>query len=146
LDGSGYYRGVMADALGPAARILAAANIYQTKREERPHRAALSADAAAAALQQEVRGGRLDSEAVHCVLAAAGHAPSPVRRELIAGLSQRQMEVLRLLAQGLTIKAIANQLVISPKTADNHVQHIYNKIGVTTRAGATLFAIENNLL
>jgi HD-GYP domain-containing protein (c-di-GMP phosphodiesterase class II) len=146
LDGSGYYRGLTADTLTPAARILAAANAYQTKREERPHRPVLTPEAAAAALQQEVRAGRLDSEAVHHVLAAAGHATTPLPRELVAGLSQRQMEVLRLLARGLTIKQIGAELVIAPKTADNHIQHIYNKIGVTTRAGATLFAMENNLL
>ena len=146
LDGSGYYRGLTADALTPAARILAAANAYQTKREERPHRLALTPEAAATTLQQEVRAGRLDSEAVHHVLAAVGHTPLPVRQEMVAGLSQRQIEVLRLLAQGLTIKQVAAQLVIAPKTADNHIQHIYNKIGVTTRAGATLFAFEHNLL
>ena len=146
LDGSGYYRGITADALMPVARILAAANTYQTKLEERPHRPALTPEEAATALQQEVRAGRLDSEAVHHVLAAAGHAPSRVRPALVAGLSQRQIEVLRLVAQGMTIKQVAAQLVIAPKTADNHIQHIYNKIGVTTRAGATLFAMEHNLL
>ncbi|MFZ0548524.1 MAG: HD domain-containing phosphohydrolase, partial [Candidatus Promineifilaceae bacterium] len=146
LDGSGYYRGLTADSLTPAARILAAANAYQVKLEERPHRQALPPEEAAKEMQQKVRTGQLDSEAVHHVLAAAGHTPSRVRREMVAGLSQRQIEVLRLLAQGMTIKDVSNALVISPKTADNHIQHIYNKIGVSTRAGATLFAIENNLL
>lgn len=65
---------------------------------------------------------------------------------MVAGLSEREVEVLRLVARGLSIKEIAHQLIIAPKTVDNHIQHIYAKIGVTTRAGATLFAMENSLL
>jgi HD-GYP domain-containing protein (c-di-GMP phosphodiesterase class II) len=146
LDGSGYYRGLKAGSLTPAARILAAANTYQTKLEDRPHRPGLTPEAVERELQQKVRAGQLDSEAVYHVLAAAGHARPSAPRELVAGLSQRQIEVIRLLARGMSIKEIAAELVIAPKTADNHIQHIYNKIGVSTRAGATLFASENNLL
>jgi DNA-binding NarL/FixJ family response regulator len=64
----------------------------------------------------------------------------------VAGLSAREIEVLRLLARGHSIKQIAATLTISSKTADNHIQHIYAKTGVSTRAAATLFAMENDLL
>jgi DNA-binding NarL/FixJ family response regulator len=116
--------------------------------EARPHRPPLTSDAAASELQREVRAGRLDSEAVNSVLAAAGHrvSSSRFRRELVAGLSEREIEVLRLLARGHSMKQIASRLVISEKTVDNHIQHIYIKIGVSTRAGATLFAMEQNLV
>jgi DNA-binding CsgD family transcriptional regulator len=53
--------------------------------------------------------------------------------------------VLRLAATGLTTAEIARQLVISPKTADSHIQHIYAKIGCSTRGAAVLFALRHNL-
>ena len=148
LDGSGYHRGLPAAMLSPAARVLAAADVYHAMTEARPHRAPLAPEAAASQLQREVRAGRLDSEAVSGVLAAAGHrvSPSRSRRELVAGLSEREVEVLRLLARGHSMKQIASRLTISDKTVDNHIQHIYIKIGVSSRAGATLFAMEQNLV
>jgi HD-GYP domain-containing protein (c-di-GMP phosphodiesterase class II) len=146
LDGSGYHRGLPASLLPPAARILAAADAYHAMTEPRPHRAPLSPEAAMEALQTEVRGGRLDGDAAASVLAAAGHQMRSARRQLVAGLSEREVEVLRLLARGNTIKQMARLLYVSDKTVDNHVQHIYTKIGVSTRAGATLFAMEHDLL
>ena len=103
--------------------------------EPRPHRPALTPEIAAEQLQREARAGRLDSEAANGVLAAAGHQVRTTRRELVAGLSEREIEVLRLIARGHSKKQIAGQLIISEKTVDNHIQHIYNKIGVSTRAG-----------
>src|SRR5205085_700987 len=118
---------------------------YQAMLEPRPHRPARSADAAAEELRREARLGRLDPDAVSAVLAAAGHrARGP--RERVAGLSEREVEVLRLMARGNSMKQIAALLSISAKTVDNHVQHVYTKIGVSTRAGATLFAMEHELL
>jgi HD-GYP domain-containing protein (c-di-GMP phosphodiesterase class II) len=146
LDGSGYHRGLPAAMLTPLARILAAADVYHAMIEPRPHRPPHPPEKAAEDLRREVRAGRLDSEAVNGVLAAAGHCVKPGRREYVAGLSEREIEVLRLLARGNTIKQIAHTLVLSDKTVDNHIQHIYNKIGVSSRAGATLFAMEQNLL
>ena len=63
-----------------------------------------------------------------------------------AGLTQREVEVLRLVARGLSTREIANELVISPKTAANHVEHIYTKIGVSNRARAALFAMRHGLM
>jgi HD-GYP domain-containing protein (c-di-GMP phosphodiesterase class II) len=142
LDGSGYHRGTR--ALSPQGRILAAAEAYCGKVEARPYRAALSADAAADVLKREVHAGRLDGDAVAAVLAAAGHRVA-ARGTLVKGLTEREIEVLRVVARGLSMKEIARLLGISPKTVDNHLQSLYGKIGVKTRAGATLFAIEHGL-
>jgi len=144
LDGSGYHRGSRGEP-SVLTKILAAAEVYQALVEARPHRPAFGAEQAASMLRSEVREGRLDSEAVSAVLEAAGHRVPPVRRELLAGLTARELDVLRLLARGQTMKEIGAALGISPKTADNHIQNLYSKIGVRTRAGATLFAIEHGL-
>jgi HD-GYP domain-containing protein (c-di-GMP phosphodiesterase class II) len=144
LDGSGYHRGARAAALTPQGRVLAAAEAYQGLVEARPHRPAHRREAAAEALKREARAGRLDSGGVAAVLAAAGHQAIP-RRQLVAGLTDREVDVLRLIARGQSMKEIARNLGISPKTVDNHIQHLYAKIEVRTRAGATLFAIERGL-
>ena len=146
LDGSGYHRGIGAVALSQPARILAAADAYRAMIEERPHRAALSSDAAAAELRAGVRAGRLDGDAVDAVLSEAGHRVAQVRRERPAGLSAREVEVLRLLARGHPNREISEMLHISPDTVKHHVQHIYDKTSRSTRAGATLFAMEHALL
>jgi HD-GYP domain-containing protein (c-di-GMP phosphodiesterase class II) len=145
LDGSGYPRGLPGAGISQPARILGAADAYQAMREPRPHRAGRSAENAAAELRAEVRAGRLDGEAVEAVLGAAGHRAAR-RREGPAGLTQREVEVLRLLARGLSNKEIAERLVIAPKTVANHVEHIYGKIDASTRAAAGLFAMRQGLL
>ncbi len=145
LDGSGYPRGITGDALPMVARILGAADAYRSKLEPRPHRAQLTADEAAAYLRDEVRAGRLDGGAVEAVLQAAGHAARR-RRTWPAGLTAREVEVLRLAARGLAIPVIAVRLGISKKTAANHVEHIYAKIGVSNRALASLFAVRHGLI
>ena len=145
LDGSGYPSGISGAAISRAARILGAADAYQAMREPRPHRDAMSAEDAAGELRAEVKAGRLDAEAVEAVLGAAGHRVSR-RREGPAGLTPREVEVLRLLARGLSNKEIAERLVISPKTVANHVEHIYAKIDASTRARAGLFAMQHGLL
>lgn len=145
LDGSGYHRGLTAASIPMAGRILAAADCYHTKLEARPHRQALPAAQAAQELRQQARAGRLDPAAVDAVLAAAGHQS---RRRLAgpAGLTARELEVLLLLARGASNRQIARALGITPKTAGNHIERIYAKAGITTRAAATLFAMEHGLL
>jgi HD-GYP domain-containing protein (c-di-GMP phosphodiesterase class II) len=145
LDGSGYPRGISGAGISRAARILGAADAYQAMREPRAHRPALSADEAAAGLRAEVKAGRLDAEAVGAVLGASGHRVSR-RPEGAAGLTMREIDVLRLLARGLSNKEIAEHLVISPKTVANHAEHIYSKIGAGNRAAAGLFAMQHGLL
>lgn len=145
LDGSGYFRGAGPAQLGPEARTLAAADAYHAMREPRAHRPALTAAAAAAALRADVRSGRLDEQAVDAVLAAAGHRVGRRERRPTA-LTTREIEVLRLIARGLSTREVARALVIAPKTTDNHIQSIYEKAGVNSRAAATLFAIRHGLL
>ena len=108
--------------------------------------AGLSGEAAADALRQEVRAGRLDGEAVNAVLAVAGHRVPARRREWVAGLSDREVEVLRLVAQGLTNEQVAERLVISARTVDTHLTSIYSKIGVSSRVSATRYAMQHHLV
>src|SRR5581483_502452 len=145
LDGSGYPRGLKGGSISLAARVLAAADVYQAMIEPRPHRAARPPDDAATELRAEVAAHRLDGDAVEAVLAAAGHARVR-RREHPAGLTSREVDVLRLLARGLSHRQIAERLVISPKTARNHIEHIYTKIGATSRVTASLYAVQHGLL
>lgn len=146
LDGSGYHHGVSASALPTSARILAVADTFQTATQDRPHRPARSTEQAAEHLTAEAAAGLLDADCVAAVVAAAGQERLRVRREWPSGLSDREVEVLRLLARGLSNQQIAERLVISRRTAEHHVQHIYTKIGHSTRAAAALFAMEHDLL
>jgi HD-GYP domain-containing protein (c-di-GMP phosphodiesterase class II) len=142
-DGSGYHRGTAAAALTPPARLLAAADAYHAMTEPRPHRDAFLPERAAETLTGEARAGRLDADAVTAVLEAAGQQVPRIERP--AGLTEREAEVIGLLARGLQTKQIARALGISVKTADHHIQNAYGKIGVSTRAAATLFAMEHGL-
>lgn len=146
LDGSGYHRGSSRSEIPAAARVLAAADAYQAMTHARPHRPALAPERAAAEVEELSRNGRLDRESVQQVLTAAGHRPTSTRASLPAGLSERELEVVRLICGGATKKEVARRLSIAVSTADHHVRHIYEKAGVQTRAGITLFALENDLL
>jgi len=146
LDGTGYHRYAKATDLSPGARILAAAEAFQTAREPRPHRPALGDAAAASRLRGAVREGKLCADAVEAVLASAGQPARRDSAERLSGLTPREIEVLRLIAAGNTAKEAARHLEIAPKTADNHIQSLYSKIGVTTRAAAALYALERGLV
>lgn len=146
LDGSGYHRKVGGSDLSPAARILAAAEAFQSAREERPHRKALSTEAAAAKLRAEAREGRVCADAAEAVLTVAGLPSRRAPARPLSGMTPREIEVLRWIAAGLTAKETARKLEISPKTADHHIQSLYCKIGVTTRAAAALYAVEHGVL
>ncbi len=147
-DGSGYHRGAHGQDLPAAARILAVAECYQALTEERPHRPARTAVDAAQVVLDLVDQGRFLRTDADAVLDAAGHhgsrrAPAIARP---ARLTEREIDVLRLVARGRSNKAAAAELGISPKTVGHHLESIYAKAGVRTRAGATLFAMENGLL
>jgi DNA-binding NarL/FixJ family response regulator len=146
LDGSGYHRGTRGSDLDQTARILAAADCYGAMREARSHRPALDAAAAEAELLREAQAGRLDPEAVDAVLAAAGHRVWQRPRERPAGLTERELEVLLVLVRGDSNRQIANHLGISAKTVGHHVQHVYQKAGVRSRAAATVWAYEHDLV
>ena len=145
LDGSGYPRGLDGGAMTLPGKVLAVADAYRAMTEPRPHRPALSARQAADELRGGVARAQFDADAAEAVLGAAGHAVGR-RRTLPAGLTAREVEVLRLLVRGLSNKEIAQELVISRRTAGAHVEHIYAKLGVSNRARASLFAMKHGLM
>ena len=144
LDGSGYHRGTAAAGLTPAARLLGAADAFRAMTEPRAHRAAMPPARAADRLGEQCRAGLFDADAVAAVLEASGQKPPHLERP--AGLTEREAEVVALLARGLQTKQIAATLGISAKTADHHIQNAYGKIGVSTRAAAALFAMEHGVI
>jgi HD-GYP domain-containing protein (c-di-GMP phosphodiesterase class II) len=147
LDGSGYHRGCRARDQAAMVRILGAADAFHAMTQARPHRDALTQEQAADELGREARAGLLDSDCVAAVLEAAGQSRPGRRRDLRpAGLSEREIDVLRLVADGCSNPEIAERLVISRRTAEHHVQHIYRKLGVSSRAAVALFALGHDLL
>jgi HD-GYP domain-containing protein (c-di-GMP phosphodiesterase class II)/DNA-binding CsgD family transcriptional regulator len=144
VDGSGYHRGVAQSS--PAARLLAAADAFHAMTEPRPYREALVPEQAGAEVEAAGRAGILDADAVGAVCAVAGAPIAPVAREWPAGLTDREVDVLRLLARGRSKKEVAADLVIAPGTVHTHVTHLYQKTGVSTRAGIALYALEHRLL
>ncbi|MGH3665279.1 MAG: HD domain-containing phosphohydrolase [Egibacteraceae bacterium] len=146
LDGTGYHRGCSRADLAMPSRVLAAADAYQAMTQRRPHRPAFVPEQAQQRLLADAREGILDADAASAVLAAAGRDPVVARRQPPAGLTDREVEVLGLVAAGCSNAQIAQRLVISRRTAEHHVQHIYTKIGVSSRAAAALFAMEHDLL
>lgn len=145
LDGSGYHRGSSGGSQTPAVRLLGAADAYHAMREERPHRRALSPEESAAELRADARAGRLDAEAVEAVLGSAGHRMRR-RRKGPGGLTPRETDVLVCMARGMSNREVARALYISQKTVGNHVEHIYTKLGVSTRTAAALFAMQHGLV
>lgn len=148
LDGSGYHSGLRAAAIPVAARVLAAAEAYQSMVEERPWRPALTKAEAARALVEEARAGRLDRRATDAVLEVAGmrRTSRRQRRSWPAGLTDREVEVLGMVARGRSNREIASELHVSEGTVHTHVINVYGKIEVNTRAGAALFALEHDLI
>jgi HD-GYP domain-containing protein (c-di-GMP phosphodiesterase class II) len=145
LDGSGYHRRVPAAMQSMPARVLAAADVLAALLADRPYRQALSIEAAVGELEAMVANGEIDPDAAGAVLAAQGRQLHRGVRRWPGGLTDREVEVLRLLAAGRSKRDIARELFISSSTAHTHVVHIYEKIGATTRAGAALFAMEHGL-
>lgn len=143
-DGSGYHRGSARTEIPVEARVLAVADAFQAMTQARPHRPARPPEQAAEAVESSAEAGHFDPECARAVVEAAGERPSRTRWP--EGLSDREVEVLRLVARGLSNRQVAAELVISRRTAEHHVQHAYAKIGASTRAAAALFAIEHGLL
>lgn len=146
MDASGYHRGTGGPLLSPPARVLAAADAFHAMTQPRPHRPALSPAEATRQLRQEAARGRFDLTATDAVLTAAGQATNRTRTGAPTGLTARETEVLVLLSRGLPNKAIASHLGITPKTAGNHIEHIYTKLSVCNRAGAAVFAMQHGLV
>jgi len=146
LDGSGYHRGDPAALLPLASRILAAADAYHAMTELRPYRPAFSPETAAQELTKEVSAGRLDRDALSGVLEAAGQRAKVPRRDWPAGLSDREIDVIRLAVRGRSNRQMAGEIFVSEDTVKTHLRHIYEKVGFSSRAGLALFAMENDLL
>jgi HD-GYP domain-containing protein (c-di-GMP phosphodiesterase class II) len=145
-DGSGYHHGLRGAAIPTEARLLAAADAFQAMTQPRPHRPAMTGDQAAAMIEAEARSGVFDMECISAVIAAAGHVSRNRRGSWPAGLTDREVDVLRLVAAGSSNREVATALTISRRTAEHHVQNIYGKIGGSTRAAAALFAMEHGLV
>ena len=148
VDGSGYPKGLLGDQCEFVAHVIAAADVWEALTSKRPHRSAFTRDAAVTAMREEADKGHLAKDAVEAVLAVEGVEPAPVAKptEWPAGLTDREVEVLRLVAVGEPNKRVASALGISPKTAARHIENLYKKIGCRGRVGATLFAVEHNLV
>jgi HD-GYP domain-containing protein (c-di-GMP phosphodiesterase class II)/DNA-binding CsgD family transcriptional regulator len=144
-DGSGYHRGFTAAQLSMPSRVLACADTYRRLIEDRPYRRGLVPARAADRLEAEARAGRLDADAAAAVIESAG-LPHRPRHARPADLTERQVEVLRLVSLGLSNSEIAERLVLSRRTVEHHVQDIYLKIGASSRAGAAMFAMQHGLL
>jgi len=145
LDGSGYPKGVTADAIPISARVLAAADVYEALRAPRPHRPGVTAPEAERVLRDEVVAGRLDGDAVNAVLSAGGHR---VRRRagLPGGLTPREVDVVVQLARGRSNPEIAEALGVARRTVTSHLEHVYTKLGVSGRTEAALFAMRHGLV
>jgi DNA-binding CsgD family transcriptional regulator len=145
-DGRGYHRGTRTLKTSIAGSLLATADVYSAMRQARAHRPALDPEQAAAELRRMASDGELDASAVNAVLGAAGDKGRPVLRRWPVDLTDREVDVLRRIAVGGSIHEVAADLSVAPKTVDYHLQNIYSKAGITSRAAATLFAIQNDLL
>jgi HD-GYP domain-containing protein (c-di-GMP phosphodiesterase class II) len=149
-DGSGYHKRLPADTDDLGAGVLAATEVYVGMTSVRADRQAFSPKDAAAELRRLDSEGGLEPRATRAVLVAAGHGEPQLnagkRQRNPGGLTRREVAVLRLAARGLTTREIADRLYISPKTADHHIQHIYGKIGVSTRAAAALWAMQHTVI
>jgi HD-GYP domain-containing protein (c-di-GMP phosphodiesterase class II) len=153
LDGRGYYRGLPGSQIPLGARIIAVADRFDVLTHDSPDQPALDPDGALLRLREEV-GHALCPDAFAALtqeLRRDDSAPLLTTRtshppEWPAGLTDREVEILGLLSKGLSRRAMAEQLVLSEHTVRHHLEHIYNKLEVSTRVGATLFAVEHDLL
>lgn len=145
-DGSGYHRGATAPEVGPTAQVLAVADHYRSLTEARPYRSAYTPADAATRLRADASAGLFGEPFVEAVLEAAGHPTPHWSLTNPAGLTDREVDVLQRIAVGLSNRQVAEALGISAKTVGAHVEHIYAKAGISTRAGAALFAMEHHLL
>jgi HD-GYP domain-containing protein (c-di-GMP phosphodiesterase class II)/DNA-binding CsgD family transcriptional regulator len=144
--GNGYHKGVALDRVSFLAKILAAADVMAALGEERPHRGAHHESSAVRELRALVGNGAIDARAAQAVLDACVGAPRGRKGVWPGGLSDREVEVVRLVAIGRTNKEVAATLGISPRTAQKHVMNVYDKLGLESRAGLALYAVENGLL
>jgi HD-GYP domain-containing protein (c-di-GMP phosphodiesterase class II)/DNA-binding CsgD family transcriptional regulator len=152
VDGQGYYRGLTGSQIPLGARILAVANRYDELTQGLPGHPPLDSGSALERLYADAGKAYAQdcARALEEELRADGTAKAGARgsrqRQWPGGLTSREVELLRLLAGGLSRREVATQLFLSEHTVRHHLEHIYDKIGVHTRVAATLFAVEHDLL
>jgi HD-GYP domain-containing protein (c-di-GMP phosphodiesterase class II) len=147
LNGTGYYRGLSRSELPVSACILALVEEFQERVPIDPGQHKLDPKEILKAMQPEI-GTLFSPDCFEALAQEMGlAAPKPARRRAWpAGLTDREIEVLQLLATGASNRQIAKHLVVSEKTVAHHLEHIYNKIGISSRAAAVFFAMENELI
>lgn len=145
-DGQGYFRRLQGTQIPPMARLIAIADRFDELTHEQPGASPLSPEDAVAVIQAE--SGAFAPEAVSALQAEVlgTRVRGPERDSWPAGLTDREVEVLRLVAKGLSRKEIAAELTVSQHTIRHHLEHIYTKTDTSTRVAATLFAMEEGLL
>ena len=153
LSGDGYHRRLAGPAIEPGERILAAADMYVALTSPRCHRPALDRRGAVAEIEKSIRRGRLDATTAEAVIDAAIARRAPVASadesffgEHVDGLTDREVELLRLIALGRNRKVIAGGWGDSVKAVDATTDSAYRKIDVSTRAAATMFAMQHRLV
>jgi HD-GYP domain-containing protein (c-di-GMP phosphodiesterase class II)/DNA-binding CsgD family transcriptional regulator len=152
MDGTGYYRGLVKAQIPLGARLIGVADRFDDLTHETPDHPALEPEEALTCIGEEAGAGLC----ADCCEALVQHvrgdgAAVPARKRVPprgrpAGLTDREVEILRLLTKGLNRRAMAEQLFLSEHTVRHHLEHIYTKVGVSTRVAATLFAVEHDLL
>src|SRR6266545_4784121 len=147
IDGRGYYRGLTGEQIPVGARVIAVADMFDELTHVTPDHEALEPELAMARLQDEAGRG-LWPEAVRALAQELGASPPAKKRSAAqpAGLTEREIEILRMLARGKSRRQIAQELVLSEHTVRHHLEHIYGKVGVGTRVAAALFAVEHDLI
>jgi HD-GYP domain-containing protein (c-di-GMP phosphodiesterase class II)/DNA-binding CsgD family transcriptional regulator len=147
LDGSGYHKGLQGSQIPMTARILMTVDAYLELVDD--GNSTTSSDQAIQKLANESRK-TLDADCLRALADEVGgsaHLPRPQpKRFLPSGLTERELEVLGLISRGYSVKECAEQLVLSNHTVRHHLENIYGKTGVTSRAGAVLYAVDNNLI
>ena len=152
VDGQGYYRGLAGSQIPPGSRILAVADRYDELTHGLPGHPPLDVGSALERLYEDVGIAyagdciRALEEELRADGTAKGRARGSRQLQWPSGLTSREVELLRLLAGGLSRREVAKKVFLSEHTVRHHLEHIYDKIGVRTRVAATLFAVEHDLL
>ena len=146
IDGSGYPMALAGRRIPDDARVLAAADAYQSMREARPHRIAYTREEAAIRMRAEARAGRLDGRAADAVLAAVAEQRSAQPVNGAAALTSDELDVLRLLVRGMRPRDIARELMVAQRKVERRVRTVYTKTKTSGRATASLYAMSHDLV
>jgi HD-GYP domain-containing protein (c-di-GMP phosphodiesterase class II) len=146
INGQGYHRQLIGEQIPLYGRILAVADTYAqlTQQQDDKIEPADALRKMRSLVGTQFDGSCYDALAASLTRTHLVRKTVPERRQL-GDLTEREAEVLRLLAQGQSNPQIAKTLVISRKTVEHHLEHIYNKIGVTCRTSAVVYAVQHGI-